>query len=467
MKVGLSMRSPSAPESGQLNAFQKVMYQWSELHPYNAVHAYRIAGELRADDLREAMRATYRALGIGIVEIAADRRSYRYEVDDTPPLEVIDGGDDPMAVLKTQFARELNTPFARPRCRPMRFTAITGDRGDHYVCVGYDHWVADSVASRLILRHILGRYLDLDLPENERMPVLYPQTYRRVLGRRLGRLRMVRGAIGAIGRFFRRRAMCRVPYSSVTHMAVGYQHCTTEPGSVERLRQFARSHGATVHDVILAALSRAIAEHLPRRAVAGGKGSMAMGTIVDIRGDAEADLGESLGAFLSYYTVHYPVRPEASLGDLCEGVAALTGPIKTHRRYLDAVANMKLFSKVWPLLNPKRQTHFSRLVLPMTAGVSNVVIRDRWMTQPGSPILGYYRGSPTGPMLPLTMAVTTFGDRMNFGITYRQTGFTEARLRGIVAMLLDQLNNPEQSALDGQDAQPSDAGAAESHSFAA
>ena len=34
---------------GRLNAFQRVMLQWSELHPYNAAHTYRLSGPLCFD----------------------------------------------------------------------------------------------------------------------------------------------------------------------------------------------------------------------------------------------------------------------------------------------------------------------------------------------------------------------------------------------------------------------------------
>jgi hypothetical protein len=81
----------------------------------------------------------------------------------------------------------------------------------------------------------------------------------------------------------------------------------------------------------------------------------------------------------------------------------------------------------------------------MTAGVSNVVIRDAWLDAPGSPIVDYLRGAPTGPMLPLTVAVTTFRGRMNLGITYRQTGFTEPRLRAILGMLQAELERPDRA----------------------
>jgi NRPS condensation-like uncharacterized protein len=310
--------------------------------------------------------------------------------------------------------------------------------------VGYDHWAADSVTARLVVRRILSRYLNLALADDSPL-VFYPDTYRRVFAPNLSASRIIRAVAQVIGQLLRRRAICRVPYSSVTHMPVGYAFSATADGTVDRLRHFARSHGATVHDVILAALGRAMAEHLPRRASRDGTCPIAVGTIVDTRGDSAVDLSNTLGAFLSYYSVRFAAEPAAGLADLTRRVAALTGPIKAQRGYHDAVPQMKLFSMVWPLLSQRRRAYYARLVLPMTAGVSNVVIRDEWLDASGGPILDYLRGAPTGPMLPLTAAVTTFRGRMNLGITYRQTGFTESRLRGILAMLQDELERPDRA----------------------
>lgn len=437
-------RTPPRTE-GNMNAFQRVMHQWSELHPYNAVHAYRIARPLHAERLREAVRQVYRQAGLGFVATDEGGWRYRYETDPSPPLEVLDGGHHIRAVLRDLFANELNGPFERPRCRPMRITAVAAGPADHYVCVGYDHWAADSVSARIIMRRILGRYLCLALPNGEPPLEYYPDTYRRIFAPRLSAARLIRGAIEAAGQMIWRRTICRVPYTSVTHMPVGYTFAATADGTVDRLRHFARSLDATVHDVILAALGRAMAEHLPRRASRDGTCPMGIGTIVDTRGDAAADLSHTLGAFLSYYAVRFAAEPNTGLDEVTRRVAELTRPIKAQRAYLDAFAQMKLFSAVWPLLNRRRQAYFVRMVLPMTAGVSNVVVRDEWLDTSGSPVVDYFRGAPTGPMLPLTLAVTTFGERMNLGITYRRTGFTESRLRGILAMLQAELERPDRA----------------------
>ena len=148
---------------GQLNAFQRVMLHWSELHPYNAAHTFHLAGPMRADALREAIGETYRFNRLGLVELD-EQGAYHHETDDTPELEVLSGGSSPERRLTEHLTGELNRRFERPRCRPFRFSVVEAGPDRHYVGVTYDHWVADSIATRLVLRHVLGRYLNIADP---------------------------------------------------------------------------------------------------------------------------------------------------------------------------------------------------------------------------------------------------------------------------------------------------------------
>ena len=169
---------------GRLNAFQRVMLQWSELHPYNAIHTYRLAGPLHLLSLRRAIQDAFEHNGLGIAEIDPDGVCYRHEIDnsiDLPEVEVIADDQSPEDCLTAHLSWELNRPFGRPRCRPFRFTAVDAGPQSHYVSLVYDHWAADSVGARLLMRHVLGRYLRLDLPENEDRLDLCPGTYRNVL----------------------------------------------------------------------------------------------------------------------------------------------------------------------------------------------------------------------------------------------------------------------------------------------
>ena len=420
------------------------MHQWTELHPYNAVHTYRLAGPLHLEQLRAAIRETYEHCGLGSVEIARDGASYHYEIDESPDVDVLPGGHDPDARLVEHLTRELNRPFERPRDRPLRFSVIERPSQGHMLSMTYDHWIADSTAARIILRHVLGRYWRLPIPENDYPLDLYPGTYREVFAHRLNWSRLALAAGRSLRHWWRNRTVARVAYSSSALMAIDYKLYQTRPGTVPRLQAFARSLGATVHDVILAALGRALAEALPRRTMQPGR-DLALGTIVDTRADAAEDVSESLGAFLGYYLVRLGCDRQTPLAEAAQRVAAQTGPIKAGRAYLDSLVNMKLASAIWPRLPANARRHFMREAFPLTAGVSNVVVRDPWIDRwCEGRILDYSRAASTGPILPLVLTPTTLGAQMNVGVSYRVTGFTREKIDRIMERFLDQIEHPGQ-----------------------
>jgi hypothetical protein len=325
----------------------------------------------------------------------------------------------------------------------MRFAVIQAGSRVHYLATTYDHWVADSVGARLILRHVLGRYLGLEIIENRQPLDLYPGTYREVFTRHLGLAHLPAAVLRSMAQWLRNRSAASPAYSSVSQMAVGYEVRYTAPGTPDRLLEFAREHGATVHDVILAVLARALVPHLPRRSSRGGNGELSLGTIVDSRPDSEHDLDESLGAYLAYFLVRCRPDEHIGLGELSERIAGLTRPVKAKRRFLDSAVNMKFMSAVWPLLTDSTKLHFARKALPLTAGVSNVVLRDAWLDRhAGGRILQYLRGASTGPNMPLVISPTTFDGQMNLGVTYRVTAFTRGKIDGILSSFLEQVENP-------------------------
>ncbi len=174
------------------------------------------------------------------------------------------------------------------------------------------------------MRHVLGRYLGLDIPENEESLDLYPGTYREVFADRLQGRHLAWPMWRSIQGWITNRSTWRVAYGSAEQMAVGYARYRVRPGTVPQIRQFARANGASVNDVFLAALCRATAPFLPKRAAKGGSRDLTLGTIVDTRPDAIEDLSESLGTFLGYYLVRIAGDGKVGLGELMRRIAVAT-----------------------------------------------------------------------------------------------------------------------------------------------
>jgi hypothetical protein len=437
------MICPTPSPLGRLNAFQRVMLQWCELHPYNAIHTYRLSGPSDLPALRRAIQETFDYNGLGVVEIDPKGAWFRHEPEESgfpPELEVVGGDLPPEERLAEHVAKELNRPFERPRCRPFRFSVVETGPESHCVSLIYDHWAADSIGARLLMRHVLGRYLGLDIPENREAMELYPGTYREVFAHRLRGRRLAWPMLHSIGGWIDSRSSWRVDYSSAKQMAVGYAAGRVESGTVERMRRFARENEASVNDLFLAALCRAMVPYLPKRASRKGPRRLNLGTIVDTRSDARDDLGETLGTFLGYYTVRAVGDGDIGLGELTRRIAAITSVKKRRHGYLDSVVNMRLAGAIWPRLKPQSRAYFARRAMPLTAGVSNVHLRDTWIEQYGDGrIVDLQRAASTGPSLPLVILPTTFGDRMNVGICYRCTGFSQFKIDGILESFIRQL----------------------------
>jgi NRPS condensation-like uncharacterized protein len=369
--------------------------------------------------------------------------TYCHDADSAPEVTVVTHEASPERCLNEHLSNELNRRFERPFGRPFRFSVIEAGSEAHYVNTIYDHWVADSVAMRLILRHVLGRYLGIEDPQNEHPLRQWPGTLREVFGERLGVTHTVKAAARAITRWPMRRRVAQVPYYCGRDMTVSFELHPTAPGTPARLLQFARSLNATVQDVILAALSRAMMAALPRRAVYRNR-DLAMASMVDTRADAQQDLSESLGLFLAYYVVRCRPDQHTSLAELTQRIATETGRIKSQRRYFDALVDMKLVGTLWPWMSERVRPYFMRAVQPMTAGISNVRLCDTWINRyRGDQILDFSRGASTGPGLPLLLTPTTLDDTMNIAVTYRTTGFSRAKIDGVMARVLEQIEHPD------------------------
>ncbi len=444
---GRPMLRQTPTNSGRLNAFQRVMLHWSSIHPYNATHTFKIAGPPRHAALTRAVRETYLALGVGRVQLSDDCRNYSHAPDAEAEVAIEEPETFGSESLEQHISREMNRPFARTNCRPFRISIVPCGSEFHHISTTYDHWMADSVAARILLRGILGRYLGFETLQNERPPTLYPPTYRKAFRSYFGPIGLPAAILRSMQQWRNNRSAWRVAFWSNKRWDVNYQRFCTSSGTVARLKEFARSNSATVHDVILAAFSRALARSMPSR---GRERGIALGSIVDSRSVADIDLSNSLGAFLGYYLVRNQPDASATLASTVREIAARTAPIKARHRYLDSAINMQATNLVWPWLDEADKPHYTRSVLPMTGGVSNVVVREPWIDANRDKILEYHRVAPTGPLLPLVITPTTLGDSMNIGATYRIAGFARAKIDGLMANLIEQLENPHGSSVAGR-----------------
>ena len=90
-----------------------------------------------------------------------------------------------------------------------------------------------------------------------------------------------------------------------------------------------------------------------------------------------------------------------------------------------------------------------RKSLPMSGGMSNVVVRDAWMNDHRHLILDYHRGVSTGPSTPIVLSPTTFGDHLNVGVSYRIAAFSRPKIDALMEMFRDQIEHPNKASRGG------------------
>ena len=460
------MNSPQT--FGRLNAFQRVMLAYSELHPYNAVHIYQLAGPLQADALQEALSETCRANGLGQVEVDRRAGQYRYLAPETAPgpeIAVLSAGEDLEGQVSTRVTVELNRPFARPRAYPFRLSAVAGD-GQHVVLFTYDHWIADSVGARLIMRQVLGRYLRAsnktgtgaepdnvcsrravrneapvpllldvlggDVPENAAPLELYPPTYRQAFAQHFRGWRRFRVVAQVLAHWWRHRRAWQVPFTPEDDIATGFLHYTLPPDLLPRLHSFARRHELSIHDVFLAVLARTLSAAALRRDARPTPNVLTLGTIVDTRAEAQLPAADTLGLFLGNYMVRTPLCAADDLVELAQRISQTTRQVKQQKGFLASNVGFGLFNLIWPWVPKSRRAQHAREILPMSGGITNVVVRDEWMLTEDR-ILGFARAASCGPALPLVISPTTLRKQLNLCVTYRTAGFRHAEVEEIVA----------------------------------
>ena len=62
-------------------------------------------------------------------------------------------------------------------------------------------------------------------------------------------------------------------------------------------------------------------------------------------------------------------------------------------------------------------------------------------------ILDYNRAATTGPMLPLVLSPTTFGEQLSVGVTYRIAGFSQAKIETVMDLFLRQIEHLSKASL--------------------
>ena len=229
----------------------------------------KIAGAW-CDALTAAGLGRVRVSGTSVRHDTLDGRRAKFSPEILPPGKP----------LAEHLSAELNRPFDDPEAPPFRpFLAPTD--GGYYFGVVYQHWVADSVSIRLLLREWFVRLYDP--PRARAAPLRQPTGgYRDLFGPSRPGWRPGEVLLLLLRRHGRYRRARKVKTFGPRDYPVRVLLRDAPAGLIDRLRDVARAQGLKLNDVFLAAAAEACHRFIPAQ-LRPGRPDFAIGSIVDLR----------------------------------------------------------------------------------------------------------------------------------------------------------------------------------------
>ena len=451
------MLSMSPTHSVPLNAFQCLARDWEKVHPYNAAQAMRLSGDADCAAVAKAWAEAIEAAGLGRVSVdPIDGRRFRHQTLNGElvryPVRILPAGTD----LGSYISAELNRAFDDPGEPPFRPFVIplppdplqsracfgadgpTESQGSYYLGVVYQHWVADSTAVRLLLKDWFVRLYD---PAQARCRPLGQARhgYWSLFGPCRGGWQPTDMFFNLIRRHWRYRAVKKVQTFGRSDYPMKVLLRAAPEGLIERLSAYAKARRLKLNDLFLAALAESCDRLVPTQHRLTRQ-DLAVATIVDLRPHAPQDLSDTFGLFLGFTEVVCGPRELCDFDRLIESVARQN---RLHRRRGIRQSSLAWLLAAWAVrrfLPAQKIYHFYRKETPLVGGVSNVNLNPTWAAD-YSPmkLLEYVRVSPTGPMVPLVLAVTTLGRRLHLSMTFRPALLTDEAAEELASSVLTRL----------------------------
>ncbi|UCD35998.1 MAG: hypothetical protein JSU90_03965, partial [Nitrospiraceae bacterium] len=408
---------------GTLNIFQRTILLWNDIHPYNAVHVVRVPGHLDASRLTRDISCCIDQCGIGKLSVDRNRRKYQYGGLPAPLRIRAVQGDDPAATLRREIEDQINLPFPAGRdFIPFRFFTVR-DKDSFFLGLVYYHLIAGADSIITIFRHMVRSYLSEEQSAGCPPASLYPDTYTKRLT--VSPSDMARWIFTIPRRITEVRRAIRPRYDDVHDNRNGFQFFSINDGRFRALSETAKVWGVTLNDMFLALVMQSVAPRaLTRRR--GKKKNISLSSIAAIRKDMPPEARDLFGLFLSSFNVYREAGAGTPLSVLARDIHAQTEQIKKHRLYLRTLLEMGAALVLIPWFFSTRKEKFYSKYNPVWAGITNININTAggWPEYPGDVPADYLRAVSTGQAAPLVFSFTTLHDKIQVGVSYRETVFS-------------------------------------------
>jgi hypothetical protein len=414
--------------------FQRILRDWDRVHPYNAAQILELRRNVDPQTATTAWSQTLEESRLGRIEIA--RGTYRHICLNGElakyPVRLLPAETS----LEVLLSAELNQAFD-PKDPPFRaFLIPSGDGQTSRFGVVYQHWIADSVAVRNLLQRWVQRAFSAEsLPPFQLKHA--GEGYVRLAGRATGDLTPGQTLLSLLRRHLRFRYVQKVKTLGEADYPVAVIMSRGD-GIVPKLVESARRRGVKVNDLLLAATARACDGRVPTQR-RGKRQDLAVGSIVDLRPFVRGSLDQQFGLFLGF-TENICRPAELKNTDLLVRTIAKQNRLHRHRGIWSTSTGWLMAARATrPLVPDKNIYRFLRKETPIVAGLSNVNLNKTWVAEENDLIAGYIRVSPTGPLAPVAMAITSLGNDVQLSLTYRKALLTEHQAKDLAEAFFAEL----------------------------
>ncbi len=425
----------------KLNTFQRTILLWNEMHPYNAVHIVRIQRPLDVRRLTDIINNHLEHYRLANLVIDGGGKSLSFH-GGSPDIRIhtLDGGDDPSPVLRGEIEGQLNTPFdGNGMIHPFRFFTVT-EHSSFFLGVVYFHLIADAESIISIVKSITAFYMDDKKTGSFPVLDLYPSSCGRLLA---GNLRYITRWIRTFPEHVTNiRQSFRPKYANLHDTAVGFSHFSIMPSEFHTLYTNAKAWNVTLNDMFLALLLTSLSPLASKRGKSRRRKKISVASIVNIRKDLFLKGSGQFGVFLSSFSVSHAVPEETGIERLVKDIHIETEKIKRNRLYIRSVAELRTAVFLIRSFFKKRKKRFYAKYFPLWGGITNINLNTLWSDTGNTVPVDYLRAVSTGHATPLVFSFTTVNDKINVGVSYRKTVFSEADIERIICVFRESAESP-------------------------
>ena len=411
---------------GPLNIFQRTMLHWNDLHPYNALHAFRVTTPFDRERLTRAVNETLAAVGLTNLTFDQRRETLHYRGGPTTSeIKLVAPGNDAQAALRAEIEAQLNRPFEFSQTfNPFRFFVVPAGTS-WFLGAVYFHAAADGESLLHLLRRILAAYAGAPLPANYTRVEVHPPRQDRLL-RQHGRV-LLRTLADLPAHIRKLRRSFRAPHQDPSNGQNAFDCFNLTPAELRGLLAAAKSVGVTVNDLVLALLMKSLSPLAAGRHTSRKRPLLSVGCIFNLRNDLAVDGAQVFGLVLGGFVVHDAAPDQMGLLELARAVQHQTAAIKRRRLFYSVTLDLASVLRLLPFYSTERQKKLYLKNYPLWGGITNMNVNALW--REASPPEDYYRTVSTGPVTPLVLGFTTARDAATITLSSRTTVFSPAMIQ--------------------------------------